>query len=98
MQARMQNQNIGGYKIFKFKENAKFYFLSKPDRALQNRTHGKPRREMYSFSLIFWTLLDYLISRLRRDKSNQNVLEWREMFSLRKQPTFSDATTGFPAK
>ena len=41
MQARMQNQNIAGYKIFKFKENAKFYFLSKPDRALQNRTHGK---------------------------------------------------------
>ena len=49
----MQNQNIGGYKIFKFKENAKFYFLSKPDRALQNRTHEKPRREMYSFCLIF---------------------------------------------
>ena len=83
---------------FKFKENAKFYLLSKPDRALQNRTHGKPRRKMYSFCLIFWTLLGYLISRLRRDKSNQNVLEWREMFSLRKQPTFSDATTGFPAK
>ena len=40
MQARMQNQNIGGYKIFKFIENAKFYFLSKPDRALQNGTHG----------------------------------------------------------
>ena len=28
MQARMQNQNIVGYKIFKFKENAKLYFLS----------------------------------------------------------------------
>ena len=94
----MQNQNIGGYKIFKFKENAKFYFLSKPDRALQNRTHGKPRRKMYSFCLIFWTLLGYLISRLRRDKSNQNVLEWREMLSLRKQPTFSDATTCFSSK
>ena len=34
MQARMQNQNIVGNKIFKFKENAKLYFLSKFEQGL----------------------------------------------------------------
>ena len=44
---------------------------------------------MYSFCLMFWTLLGYLISRLRRDKSNQNVMEWREMLSLEKTADIS---------